>query len=218
MMMEPVGGMDRIVAGFMRKVGHLVQLESQVQRIRVLRPRRRGHVSAATAHTSPRGPTTASTASRCTCWPASSTTFRRIFRRLHRDPARQAVQDRPADEGALLGARRHLWRHFLDPAGHPADLVSGAWHPSPEGRGARRVHVRPCGRREIRAASAGRSTQARDPAGRKDSSRLWRARGERRQHRLAPDESHARLRGAMGRGAVQEWFKTAAGAGREVTT
>jgi monoamine oxidase len=36
MMMEPVGGMDRIVAGFMRKVGHLVQLESQVQRIRVL--------------------------------------------------------------------------------------------------------------------------------------------------------------------------------------
>src|SRR5262245_6658335 len=36
MMMEPVGGMDRIVAGFMRKVGHLVQLESQVQRIKVL--------------------------------------------------------------------------------------------------------------------------------------------------------------------------------------
>ncbi len=36
MMMEPVGGMDRIVAGFLRKVGHLVQLESQVQKIRVL--------------------------------------------------------------------------------------------------------------------------------------------------------------------------------------
>jgi monoamine oxidase len=36
MMMEPVGGMDRIVDGFMRKVGHLVQLESQVQRIQVL--------------------------------------------------------------------------------------------------------------------------------------------------------------------------------------
>jgi monoamine oxidase len=36
MMLEPVGGMDRIVAGFLRKVGHLVQLESQVQRIRVL--------------------------------------------------------------------------------------------------------------------------------------------------------------------------------------
>jgi monoamine oxidase len=35
MMMEPVGGMDRIVAGFMRQVGHLVQLESQVQKIRV---------------------------------------------------------------------------------------------------------------------------------------------------------------------------------------
>jgi monoamine oxidase len=35
MMMEPVGGMDRVVAGFMRQVGHLVQLESQVQRIRV---------------------------------------------------------------------------------------------------------------------------------------------------------------------------------------
>jgi monoamine oxidase len=35
MMMEPVGGMDRVVAGFMRKVGHLVQFESQVQRIRV---------------------------------------------------------------------------------------------------------------------------------------------------------------------------------------
>jgi len=36
MMMEPVGGMDRVVAGFMRKIGPLVQLESQVQRIRVL--------------------------------------------------------------------------------------------------------------------------------------------------------------------------------------
>ncbi len=36
MMMEPVGGMDRVVAGFLRKIGHLVQLESQVQRIRVL--------------------------------------------------------------------------------------------------------------------------------------------------------------------------------------
>ncbi|HEU5135278.1 MAG TPA: FAD-dependent oxidoreductase [Steroidobacteraceae bacterium] len=35
MMMEPVGGMDRIVAAFMRKVGHLVQLESQVQKINV---------------------------------------------------------------------------------------------------------------------------------------------------------------------------------------
>jgi monoamine oxidase len=35
MMMEPVGGMDRVVAGFMRKVGHLVQLESQVQKIQV---------------------------------------------------------------------------------------------------------------------------------------------------------------------------------------
>jgi monoamine oxidase len=33
MMMEPLGGMDRIVTGFLRKVGHLVQLESQVQRI-----------------------------------------------------------------------------------------------------------------------------------------------------------------------------------------
>ena len=35
MMMEPVGGMDRVVAGFLRKVGHLVQLNSQVQAIRV---------------------------------------------------------------------------------------------------------------------------------------------------------------------------------------
>ena len=43
---------------------------------------------------------------------------------LHRDAARQAVQDRPADEGALLGEGRHLRRHFLDAAGHPADLVS----------------------------------------------------------------------------------------------
>ncbi len=36
MMMEPVGGMDRVVAGFLRKVGHLVQLESQVQSIKLL--------------------------------------------------------------------------------------------------------------------------------------------------------------------------------------
>lgn len=35
MMMEPVGGMDRIVAAFMRKVGHLVQLRSQVQSIQL---------------------------------------------------------------------------------------------------------------------------------------------------------------------------------------
>jgi monoamine oxidase len=36
MMMEPVGGMDRVPAGFLRKIGHLVQLESQVQKIQVL--------------------------------------------------------------------------------------------------------------------------------------------------------------------------------------
>jgi monoamine oxidase len=36
MMMEPAGGMDRVVAGFLRKVGHLVQLESQVQKIQLL--------------------------------------------------------------------------------------------------------------------------------------------------------------------------------------
>src|SRR4029079_12815517 len=36
MMMEPVGGMDRAPAGFPRKIRHLVQLESQVQKIQVL--------------------------------------------------------------------------------------------------------------------------------------------------------------------------------------
>lgn len=36
MLMEPVGGMDRIVSAFMSKVGHLVQLNSQVQAIRLL--------------------------------------------------------------------------------------------------------------------------------------------------------------------------------------
>ncbi|MET0535597.1 MAG: FAD-dependent oxidoreductase [Steroidobacter sp.] len=35
MMMEPVGGMDRIVAGFLAKVGPLVKLQSQVESIRI---------------------------------------------------------------------------------------------------------------------------------------------------------------------------------------
>jgi monoamine oxidase len=35
MLMEPVGGMDRIVSGFMSKVGHLVKLHSQVRSIRL---------------------------------------------------------------------------------------------------------------------------------------------------------------------------------------
>jgi monoamine oxidase len=35
MMMEPVGGMDRVVAGFMRKVGPLVQTHAEVQSIRL---------------------------------------------------------------------------------------------------------------------------------------------------------------------------------------
>jgi monoamine oxidase len=35
MMMEPVGGMDRIVTGFMSKIGHLVQTRAPVQAIRV---------------------------------------------------------------------------------------------------------------------------------------------------------------------------------------
>jgi monoamine oxidase len=35
MMMEPVGGMDQVVAGFLRKVGSLVQTHSQVQAIKV---------------------------------------------------------------------------------------------------------------------------------------------------------------------------------------
>ena len=33
---QPVGGMDRVPAGFLKKIGHLVQYHSQVQRIRVL--------------------------------------------------------------------------------------------------------------------------------------------------------------------------------------
>lgn len=35
MMMEPVGGMDRIVAGFMGQIGHLVQMRAPVQSIRL---------------------------------------------------------------------------------------------------------------------------------------------------------------------------------------
>jgi monoamine oxidase len=34
-MMQPVGGMDQVVAGFMRQVGHLVRLKSQVTSIRI---------------------------------------------------------------------------------------------------------------------------------------------------------------------------------------
>jgi monoamine oxidase len=165
MMMEPVGGMDRVVAGFLRKVGHLVQLESQVQKIQVLE----------------RG---------------VEVTYRRNG--LHRDTARQAVQDRPADEGAVLGARRHLRRYLVDTAGHPADLVSGSWHPSQERRGARRVHIRSERGRKIRAPGPGRSHQARDRARRENSSGLWQLRRNRRDHRLAPDEPHAGLRGAVG--------------------
>ena len=67
MMMEPVGGMDRIVAGFMRKVGHLVQLESQVQRIQVLPQGRRSHVPPQRRVRHAAAPTTCSIASRCTC-------------------------------------------------------------------------------------------------------------------------------------------------------
>lgn len=54
MMMEPVGGMDRIVTAFMTKIGRLVELNSPVESIRVgdsgvdVRYRRDG--SAATAH------------------------------------------------------------------------------------------------------------------------------------------------------------------------
>ena len=137
MMMEPVGGMDRVVAGFLRKVGHLVQLESQVQKIKVLDRgvevtyRRNGEYVTAKADYV------------LNCIPMHllagiEHNFPKAYSAgLHRDSARQAVQDRPADERALLGKRRHLRRHLLDAAGHPADLVSGAWHPSQERRGAR---------------------------------------------------------------------------------
>ena len=104
MMMEPVGGMDRIVAGFMRKVGHLVQLESQVQKIKRASNAASKSPTGATASTS-----TAQADYVLNCIPMQLARRHRtqfpegIRGRLHRDTARQAVQDRPADEGTLLG-------------------------------------------------------------------------------------------------------------------
>ena len=126
-------------------------------------PRRRGHVSARRRSTSPRRPTTCSIA-----FP-----MHLLAGIEHNFPADIAAGFTAMPRGKLfkigLQMKERFWeregiyrRHFLDAAGHPADLVSRAWHPSPEGRGARGVHVRSEGRREIRAADAGRAHQAGD--------------------------------------------------------
>ena len=74
MMMEPVGGMDKVVDAFIAKVGSRVRIGAQVQSV-MLRDDVSRSCTANTASASRCPPTTASTAFRCTCSPVFRTTF-----------------------------------------------------------------------------------------------------------------------------------------------
>ena len=214
MMMEPVGGMDRVVAGFLRKIGHLVQLESQVQRIRVqakgveVTYRRDGEYVTAKAD-----------------YVLNCIPMHLLAGIEHNFPKDYAAGFTAIPRGKLFKIglqmkerfwekRRHLRRHFLDAAGHPAALVSGAWHPPPEGRDAGRVHVRSeAGEKFARLAPAERIKLA-IAQGEKIHPGYGELRRNRRDRRVAPDEPHAGLRRAMGRSDVQAMVHDAADARR----
>ena len=95
----------------------------------------------------------------------------RYARRLHRDPSRQALQDRPADAGALLGAGR-----ASTAASHGRCRTSRRSgipprHSSAERRASRRVHFDDdAGDRFARLDARG-AHRTRDPTGRDASIR-----------------------------------------------
>ena len=200
--MEPVGGMDRIVAAFMRRLGSWCSSKRR-SAIRVLDRgvdvtyRKRGpdvrsadyclncipmHLLAGIEHNFPRDYAAALPPSRGAS--SSSSVFRRR---------------------SASGARRNLRRHLLDAAGHHADLVSRARHPSPKGvmLGAYTFHSA-AGEKFARLPPAERFELAISRAG--DTSRLWQLRRTRCQRRLASHESHARLCGPWNEALCTQWF------------
>ena len=209
MMMEPVGGMDRVVAGFMRKVGHLVQLESQVQRIKVLPRgvevtyRRNGEYLTARAD-----------------YVLNCIPMHLLAGIEHNFPAEYAAGFTAIPRGKLFKIGLQMKERFWENEGIFGGIswtmqdIQQIWYP------AHGIHRKKgvvlaaytfstrC-RREIRALAAGGAHQARHPAGLEDPSWLRQLCRKRRDRRLAPDESHAGLRGAVGRGAVQAMVQDA---------
>ena len=198
MMMEPVGGMDRVPAGFLRKIGHLVQLESQVQKIKVLPKgvevtyRREGEYVTAKAD-----------------YVLNCIPMHLLAGIEHNFPKEFAAGLTAIPRGKLFKIGFQMKERFWEKEGIYGGIswtlqdIQQLWYPAHGINRQKGVMLGaytfdPSRRRKICAAGAGGPLQARDRAGRKDSPGLRQLRRNRREHRLAPDESHARLRGAVG--------------------
>ena len=124
MMMEPVGGMDKVVDAFMAKVGSRVHVGAQVQSVMV----RDDRVEVTYRERGKREQISADYCLNCipmhllagipNNFPAD---YSGAFTAVR---ARQTAEARPPGERTFLGTRADLRRHQLDRAGHHADLVS----------------------------------------------------------------------------------------------
>ena len=199
MMMEPVGGMDRVVGGFM----------AQGRAPACARARRFSRCWCATVASSglPRnGKRKQMSADYClNCIP-----MHLLAGIEHNFPNDYAAGSRPFRRGKLFKIGLQMKERFWEREGIYGGISwtlqdirrSGIRRTASTGKKGVMlggVHLRSVLRAKIRATCPRRSaSNSAIRAGREDSPRLRQLHRKRRERRVAPDESHARLRGAMG--------------------
>ncbi len=143
MMMEPVGGMDKVVQGFMAKVGHLVRTHARVESV-MLRGKK---VEVVYNTPDGRDKIDADFSPQQHPVPAHGGNPKQLSRRVRvrarrRSSAATLFKIGLQMKERILGEGADLRRYLVDDAGRHSDLVPVPRHPSAEGRGARRVYLR----------------------------------------------------------------------------
>jgi monoamine oxidase len=131
-LMQPVGGMGMVGQAFAAKVGDLITYNAKVTRIQQSRAGADRLGRLVRLHHSPVDPE-----------PDPDRRRRQDASRDHGRTLRRLGQDRPAVPSPVLGGgRSDLWRHQLHRPAHPHHRLSPARLSRPQGRAARRLHVR----------------------------------------------------------------------------
>ena len=214
-MMQPVGGMDRIVDAFLSRVGDAVELRAVVREIRL------GESDVEVAYADARGDVRSVRADYC----LNSMSAHLVPGLRHNLPPRYVralaapVPDQQRQAGVpgaapLLGGRADLRGHLLDQPGHHPDLVPLARNPRPQGRHPRRLHLRQRTRTPAHPPVTGRAHRGGAGPGREGPSRLPAARRAGHQRGLVPHEPRARLLDPVERRGAPERLPDAPGARR----
>ncbi|MCE2515665.1 MAG: FAD-dependent oxidoreductase [Acidobacteria bacterium] len=208
-MMQPVGGMDRIVDAFLGRVGDAVELRAIVREIRL------GESGVEVAYADARGDVRSVRGDYC----LNSMPAHLVPGLRHNLPPRyvRALAAPTLSKNvkvAFQARRRDLRRHLLDQPGHHPDLVPPARHPRPQRHHPGGLHLGRRARPPARPDVAGRARRGGAGPGREGPSRLPAARRAGPQRGLVPDEPRARLLDPLDGRGVAEPSPDAAGARR----